>query len=266
GRRTPPASTRSVTELARRRSSTLAAAPMRHQACGTSATVASSASPWRASTKTGRPAARRFSRRRRGSAPLPAIIPSGPALAAIRAFWLADRARRVGPDKGEDIVDRGDAAEALGHFCDPVVESAVGREQKLIGAAQRLDVLATKAAALHADDVEPTEAGAIAHDLAIGNDVALDTGHTANHRMLPDPHELVHRREHDLLADDAVRTDRDILGQCRPRRDDRGGVDLRHRLPNRRGSWRRRSPRPSIGRPPRRGPRTSRHCRGCAAW
>ena len=74
------------------------------------------------------------------------------------------------------------------------------------------------------------------------------------------------RPEHDLPTDDAVRTDRDILGQCRPRRDDRGGVDLRHRLPNRRGSWRRRSPRPSIGRPLRRGPRTSRHCRGCAAW
>src|SRR5438045_7977317 len=121
------------------------------------------------------------------------MMPSGPPLSAIRAFWLADRARRVGPDKGDDIVDRGDAAEALGHFCDPVVESAVGREQKLIGAAQGLDVLATKAAALHADDVEPTEAGAIAHDLAIGNDAALETGHTDTQRMLPGPPELAHR-------------------------------------------------------------------------
>src|SRR5207302_6573917 len=152
-----------------------------------------------------------------GRAPLPAMMPSGPPLSAIRAFWLTDRARRVGPDKGDDVVDRADAAEALGHFCDPVVESAVGREQKLIGAAQGLDVLATEAAAVHADDVEPTEAGAVAHDLAIGNDVALDTGHTANHRMLPDPHELVHRRE---AAQEGIILDDHMAGQSRVVRHD----------------------------------------------
>ena len=42
---------------------------------------------------------------------------------------------------------------------DAVVQRAVRREQKLIGAAQPLDVLAAEAAALHADDVEAVRAG-----------------------------------------------------------------------------------------------------------
>src|SRR5262249_12895649 len=179
GRRTPPASTRSVTELARRRSRPLAAAPSRHQACGTSATVSCSASPSSASTKTGRPAIRQFSTRRRGSAPLPAIMPSGPgltrlALSAIRSFRLTDRAGRVGAEEGDNIVDRPNPAKALRHFVDPVVERAVRGEQELIGAAQRLDVVAAEAAALHADDVDSREAGPVAHDLAIRDHVSLN--------------------------------------------------------------------------------------------
>src|SRR5437763_11684233 len=162
GRRTPPASTRSVTELVRRRSSPLAAAPSRHQACGISSTVSGSASPSSANTKTGRPEARQFSIRRRGSAPLPAIMPSGPALSAIRSFRLTDRAGRVGADEGDDVIHRHDPAKALRHFVDPVVERAVRREQELVSAAQRVDVVAAEAAALHADNVHPCEAGAIA--------------------------------------------------------------------------------------------------------
>src|SRR5436190_20161921 len=193
GRRTPPANTRSVTALACSRSSPAAAAPSLHQACGTPATVAWSAAPSSARTKTGRPAARQLSTRRRGSAPLPAMIPRGPS-AAIRPFRLADRARRVGADERDHVIDGTNAAVTLGNLVDPIIERAVGREQKLIGAAQGLDVLAAKAAALHTDDVQPAETRPVAHHLPIGDHVALDPRHAADHRMPPDAHELVHRR------------------------------------------------------------------------
>ena len=68
-------------------------------------------------------------------------------------------------------------------------------EQKLIGVAQPLDVLAAETAALHADDVEPGEPGAVAHHLAIGDHVALDPRHAADHRVLADAHELMRPRE-----------------------------------------------------------------------
>src|SRR5205823_1957112 len=211
GRRTPPANTRSVTALACSRSSPAAAAPSLHQACGTPATVAWSASPSSARTKTGRPAARQFSIRRRGSAPLPATIPRGPS-AAIRPLRLADRARRIGADERDHVVDRTDAAVALGNLVDPVVERTVGREQKLVSAAQGLDVLAAEATALHADDVQPAEPGPVAHHLAIGDDVALDPRHATDHRMPPDADELVHRRE---AAEQGVILDHDVARQGR---------------------------------------------------
>src|SRR5436190_11336126 len=100
-----------------------------------------------------------------------------PILTAIRPLWLADRAARIGPNKGDDILDRGDAAETLGRPVDPIVQRAVGRKQELIGIAQALDVFTAEPAALHADDIEPAQPGAIAHDLAIGNDIALDPRH-----------------------------------------------------------------------------------------
>src|ERR1700693_195233 len=188
GRRTPPASTNSMTSLARSRSRPFAAARIRHQACGTSVNSSGSASPSRARTKTSRPAALQLSTRRRGKLPLPATMP---ILAAIRSFWLAYRAARIGADKIDDIVNGTDTAEALGGIADPIAECAVLGKQKLIRGAQSVDVLAAVAAPLHADDVEATQAGAITHYLAIGNDVALDARHTADHCMPPDPHELM---------------------------------------------------------------------------
>src|SRR5437899_2188943 len=140
---------------------------MRHQACGTLPTAAGSAAPSSARTKTSRPAARQLAISWRGSPPLPAMMPSGPALespelSAIRPLRLADRTARIGADEGDDVIDRGDPAKPLGGLVDPVAECAVGREQELVGAAQPLDVLAAEAAALHADDVEAGQAGPIA--------------------------------------------------------------------------------------------------------
>src|SRR6266446_1486317 len=150
GRLMPPANTSSVTLLSRNKARPAAAAPIRHHACGTSRTVAGSAAPSRARTKTSRPAARQDSTRRCGKPPPPATIPSLPA---IRPLRLADGAARIGTNKIDDVVDRSDAAETLCGFIHPVAQSAAGREQKLIRVAQPLDILAAEATALHADDV-----------------------------------------------------------------------------------------------------------------
>src|SRR4029077_3799835 len=164
-----------------------------------------------ASTKTGRLAAWQLSTRRRGSAPFPAMMPRG-ASAAIRPFRLADRARGIGADERDDVVDRADAAEALGNLVDPVVERPVGRKQKLIGATQSLNVLAAEAATLHADDVEPAKPRPVAHHLAVGDDVALDPRHPADHRMPPDADTLVQRG---AAAEQGIVLDDDVAGQSR---------------------------------------------------
>src|SRR6185312_15256314 len=197
GRCTPPARTSSPTPLARSRSKPAAAAPIRHQACGTSATVSGSASPSSARTKTARPSLRHFSITRRGNPPLPATMPSGPApLAVIRPFGLADRPARIGANERDHIVDRADPGKLRGRLLDPLAEgaAAVG-EQELIGGAQTLDVVAAEPAALHSDDVEAGQPGAVAHHQPIWDHVALDPGHAADHRVPPDAHELMHRRQ-----------------------------------------------------------------------
>ena len=110
-----------------------------------------------------------------------------------------------GADKGDDVVDRGDPGKALGGLVDPVAQRPGRVEQKLIGAAQALDVLAAEAAALHADDVEAGEPRAVADHLAVGDDVALDPGHAADHRVPADADELMHRRqpaEYRVILDD----------------------------------------------------------------
>src|SRR3984957_4094313 len=212
-----PASTRSVTPFSRSRPSPFAAAPMRHQACATFSTVSGSASPSSARTKTARPVARHLSMRRRGNPPLPAMTPRQPSgapagLSAIRPFRLADRTARIGPNEGDDVVDRADAAKPLGDLVDALDQRPLAREKTVIGAAQPLDVVAAKAAALHADDVEAVETRPVAHHLTVGDDVALDPGHAANHRVPSDPHELMDCRE---PAEQRMVLDDDMAGEGR---------------------------------------------------
>src|SRR6202521_249557 len=211
GRRMPPANTSSVTLLSRNRARPAAAAPMRHQACGTSDTVAGSADPSRARTKTSRPAARQDSTKRRGSPPLPATIPS---LAFIRTLRLADGAARIGTNEIDDVVDRSDTGETLRGFGHAITQSAIGGEQELIGVAQPLNVLTTEPAALHTDDVEPVEPCPFPHHLPIGNDIAFDARHAADHRVLADTHVLVDRTEpaeNSIFLDDNMARERRIV-------------------------------------------------------
>src|SRR5579859_3638725 len=121
--------------------------------------------------------------------------PGAAPLSAIRAFRLADRAARICPNEGDDVVNWRNPSVFPGHLVDTLDERPFSREQVLIGAAQSADVFATEPAALHADDVEPVEPCAVAHYLAVGNDVPLDARHAPNHGMAPDPHELVYRAE-----------------------------------------------------------------------
>src|SRR5215472_8260815 len=121
---------------------------MRHQACATPRTVSGSAAPSNAQTKTSRPAAWQDSTRRRGSRPPPATMPSLPA---ICTFWLAYGAAGVSADEVKDIVDWRDAAEALSGFVYPIAQRAIRREQRLVGIAKSLDILAADTATLHPD-------------------------------------------------------------------------------------------------------------------
>ena len=83
-------------------------------------------------------------------------------------------------------------------------------EQRLVGGAQRADLLALAAAAFHADDVQAGEPRAVADGHAVGNDVLLHAGHAADHGAAPHPHELVHRRQ---TADHRVVLDVNVTAQ-----------------------------------------------------
>src|SRR5690606_8444285 len=204
GRRIAPAKTISSTPSLRRSSKPRPAAPSRIQACGAFATVAGSVSPSKARTKNGRSSLLHASISRAGRSPEPARMPSLPG---IRRARLADRTRGVGPDELDDLaygprvfVERGDVVDTL-H------ERALLREEEMIGAAQRLQVVAREAAALEASNVEPGQTRPVAHHRAVRDDVMLDAGHAADHRMATDADELVHSgkaAEHRIIADHDV--------------------------------------------------------------
>src|SRR6516164_4271166 len=188
GRRTLPAKTSSVTLFSRSKERPSIAAPMRHQACGTSRTVSGSAAPSRAKTKTSRPAALQDSTRRRGNRPLPATIP---ILPVTRLLGLTNGAARVGPNKLENIVDGWDATEAVGGLTYAITQGAIRGKQELVRGAEALDVLSAEAAALHADDVQTAQPRPVPHHLTVRNNVALATRHAADHRVPADPDMLV---------------------------------------------------------------------------
>src|SRR5579875_3423289 len=149
--------------------------------------------------------------RRSGSSPEPARMPS---LAAITAgFRLLEAARRFFPDEAQHVLDRSHAGKARRNAGDALGKGAlVAFEERLIGVAQALDLFAREAAALHANDVEAGEPRAIAQDRAVGNDVALDAGDPADHRILADAHELMDGAE---PAEDRVVADFHMAGKGR---------------------------------------------------
>src|ERR1700691_814048 len=210
GRRTPPASTSSLTPLARNSRNPSPPWPIRIQAWDTPATNSGSAAPFRASTKKGRLSARQAAMRRAGSSPAPATMPS---LAAAIGLGLAQATDRFGAGEIEHVAHWSDVGELLRHLFEPLGESPdLVTEQHLVGRAQRLNLLAREAATLQPDDVETRQTRAIAPHRAIGDDVALDPGDAADHGMAADAHELVHRAQ---AAEHGVILDADMAGQGR---------------------------------------------------
>src|SRR6516225_5729969 len=132
GRRTPPASTTSVTLFSRSNERPSAAAPIRHHACATPRTVSASAAPSSARTKKSRPVARQASIRSRGKLPAPATMPSLPAIYILR---LTDGATGISLNKLDNVIHWADSPEPLGRLAYPIAQSAVRREQDLIGIA-----------------------------------------------------------------------------------------------------------------------------------
>src|SRR5947209_8669388 len=158
----PPASTSSVTWFSRNRARPVAAAPSRHQACGTPSTVAGSAAPSRARTNTSRPAARQHSTRWCGSPPHPATIPSLPAILTLR---LTNGPTRIRADEFDNVVDRPNTAETLRGLVYPVAQGAVRGEQELVCVPQDLDIIAAEATAPHTDEIEPARSIPFPHHL-----------------------------------------------------------------------------------------------------
>ena len=119
-------------------------------------------------------------------------------------------------DEIQNLAHGAHVGKALRHLGHALGEGArvVAQEQHLIGGARRLDLVARKTVALHADDVEALEPRPVAQDGAERDDVALDAGDAADHGVPPDADELMHRREaaeHGAVADRDVARERRVV-------------------------------------------------------
>ncbi len=110
-------------------------------------------------------------------------------------------------DEFDDLPHERIGREHLLHVLEPLHQRALACEQHAIGLAQLVDVLAGKAVALEADNVQPRQIGAVAEHHAEGNDVLLDPGHAADKTVGADAHELMHGAE---AAEDGVVADGDM--------------------------------------------------------
>src|SRR5262245_48510926 len=83
--------------------------------------------------------------------------------------------------------------EFLLYIIEPLQQCAFIREQQSVGTAQRMDVLARKAAPLQADDIETGQVGPVANRHAVGNEIVLQPRHAAEKSVRPDAGELDNR-------------------------------------------------------------------------
>ena len=86
-----------------------------------------------------------------------------------------------------------------------------------------MNLVTGKITALEPDDIEPGKPRPVAHHRSIGNHVVLDSGHAADHGMLADAHELMHRRK---PAENRVVGDLNVPGKGRVVRHDDVVADL----------------------------------------
>src|SRR4026207_153519 len=173
----------------------LPTSPHFSQVCG-KRLIASSASPRMPRICTPRPCATAASASVVGSAPLPAMMASGPVpqepasgldwlTSALTRRWdivvrNAERAIGVRLDEVDDLPDEWIGREHVLYVVKPVHPGAFAREQKARGLAKLVDAFAGKAVALQSDDVEAREIGAVAEHHAEGNDILLHSRHAAD--------------------------------------------------------------------------------------
>jgi hypothetical protein len=116
-----------------------------------------------------------------------------------------DRPLRGRQNEIDDLLHLGDVAPGLARLPRPSRDRSLRLvEDGAEGRTQGMDVGARYAAALQADEVEPGQLGVRADGNAVGNDVRVAAGNTAEHRTAPDAAELLHRREpaqNDAVAD-----------------------------------------------------------------
>src|SRR5215207_1525 len=101
-------------------------------------------------------------------------------------------------------------AEFSRHVLEALLEGALVGEEKPVGPAQRMDLLAVEAAPLQPDDVEAGEVGAVAERHSVGDHVVLDAGQSAHEGVGADPHMLMNAGS---AADDGIIAHRAMAGQ-----------------------------------------------------
>src|ERR1700716_3731686 len=110
-------------------------------------------------------------------------------------------------NKAQNFSDRRVCGRQRLHRAQPLGKNAGAVKQLLIERTYGSEPLAGKFAALHADEIEAFEAGVLAIDQTKWDHVAADAANAADHRLRPDPDELVNCRQAahvDKIADLAM--------------------------------------------------------------
>src|SRR5512140_2525466 len=118
-----------------------------------------------------------------------AAIPSSSVAVVGRQ---AQRAVPTAIDEGEDLRDRRILRAEWLHSVQPFGEYARAVKQLLIERTHRGKPLLGEFAPLHADNVQPLEAGILPVDEAERNHIAAHAANAADHHLRSDPGELVH--------------------------------------------------------------------------
>jgi hypothetical protein len=108
------------------------------------------------------------------------------------------------------------AVELAGYVLDTFGQGALIGEEKAIGSADIVDLLAGEAAAAKADDVEAGQMRPVAHGHAIGNEIVLQARHASDEGVGADARELDHgggTAEDHEISDCDVACQHHVVGQ-----------------------------------------------------
>ena len=110
----------------------------------------------------------------------------------------------------------GNAATVRGNPVKPLAKGADAEEQRLVDAAEQMNIGFGKAAPAHADDVQSHQFGKRTLDQAERDHIGAHPAQAHDHRAFADAHELAHSglaAEYDEVADLHVATQHDVIGE-----------------------------------------------------